>query len=57
MNIIQLPFDAKPEVGLSFLPQYPNAKVQTEFDLSLEEHKLRDIEWRHALAYNKIQVK
>eukprot|EP00012_Vannella_robusta_P011226 CAMPEP_0206200480 /NCGR_PEP_ID=MMETSP0166-20121206/10907_1 /ASSEMBLY_ACC=CAM_ASM_000260 /TAXON_ID=95228 /ORGANISM="Vannella robusta, Strain DIVA3 518/3/11/1/6" /LENGTH=203 /DNA_ID=CAMNT_0053618831 /DNA_START=44 /DNA_END=655 /DNA_ORIENTATION=+ len=54
LSILQPPVDRKEELGLSFMNSYPNALVQREFALSLDDHYKRDQEWKHALAHNEI---
>merc|ERR1712130_117313 len=55
LNILQRPFPEKPELGLTFLPHYPHARVQTAFDLDTEKASSRDREWQNALRHNPIE--
>ena len=56
INIIQPPWDAKDELGLSFTKKFPDAKVQRDFDLTQQKLIERDLEWQHALVNNPIIV-
>jgi len=56
LSILQVPFDAKDEVGLNFMNHYPQGITQEYFDLPFEDLIERDNEWRDVLLYNEIIV-